>query len=108
MSKSDADIYGTVSKSSDVKKIYSEIRDDVDKAKSRGELTKLYRRAGYMITLTYAPSWHKRFGDKAESLRAVAETEFRKTVRDINDRASKVGTKADYDEAWGKMKEERG
>jgi hypothetical protein len=97
-------IYGHVENKSDIVHIFEEIDEDVDSAKSRDDLTELYRRAGYIITLTYAASWHKKFGHKADNLRVAAENEFRKTARKINHRATEVGTEADYDEAWGKMK----
>lgn len=35
-------------------------------------MTELYRRAGYLITLTYAPSWAEKFGNVALRLRRVA------------------------------------
>jgi hypothetical protein len=70
-------------------------------AKSRPALTELYKRAGYLITLTYARSWEQKFGNDAVALRQVGEDEFRKTAHKINRRAIKLGTEADYDEKWG-------
>jgi len=97
-------VYGHVKGKADIDKIFAEIRDDLRHVNSRAILTELYRRAGYLITLTYAPSWAERFGDKAASLRDEAEADFRKLVKQINARAEKVGEKGDYDENWGKMK----
>ncbi len=97
-------VYGHVESKADIDKIFGEIRDDLRHANSRATLTELYRRAGYLITLTYAPSWAERFGDTAVSLRHEAEADFRKLVKQINARAEKVGEKGDYDENWGKMK----
>jgi len=97
----DKHIYGEVDNKSDLKEVFSEIRDDVEKADSRDELTELYRRAGYLITLTNAPSWEDKFGDKIDDIRDTAEDEFSKTARKINGQAEKVGTEADYDEKWG-------
>jgi len=97
--------YGHVKSKADIDKIFSEIRDDIGQARSREALTELHRRAGYLITLTYARSWEQHLGDKAEGVRHEAEADFRKTARMINSRAEKIGVKADYDEAWGKMKE---
>ena len=94
-------IYGEVNSKSGIQRIFAEIRRDVKEAKSRPALTELYRRAGYLITLTHAPSWQKKFGDDAAKLRAVGEDEFRKTAHKINRRAKAIGTKADYDEKWG-------
>ncbi len=98
--------YGHVDSQADIDRIFGEIRDDIKHAHDRERLTELYRRAGYLITLTYAPAWEKRFGDKAAGLRKEAETGFRKTARLINAKAEDIGEKADYDEAWGKMKDE--
>ena len=61
----------------------------------------LYKRAGYLITLTHAPSWQEKFGRDASKLRAVAQEEFRKTAHKINRRAAQIGTEADFDETWG-------
>jgi hypothetical protein len=97
----DTHIYGEVNSKTSLKQIFTEIRHDIDKAKSRPALTELYKRAGYLITLTYAPSWEERFGKEAAQYRAVAQEEFGTTARKINRRAEELGTEADYDETWG-------
>ncbi len=99
-----APVYGHVDDKADIDKIFSEIRGDIGHARSRKTLTELYRRAGYLITLTYAASWEKHFGDKAAGLRAKAGDDFRATVKEINAHARSIGEKDDYDAAWGKMK----
>jgi hypothetical protein len=93
--------YGEVDNKTDLKDVYSEIRQDVEQAGSRDKLTELYRRAGYLITLTNAPSWKTKFGDQVDDIRQTAEEEFTNTVRKINEQAKKIGTQADYDEKWG-------
>ena len=98
----DRHIYGEVDNKTDLKNVFSEIRQDVESAKSRSELTELYRRAGYLITLTKASSWEKKFGDEIDDIRQTAEEEFAKTARKINSQAKTIGTDADYDEKWGK------
>jgi hypothetical protein len=97
----DTHIYGEVDNKTDLKEVFSEIRKDVEDAKSRSELTELYRRAGYLITLTNASSWEKKFGDDIDDIRETAEEEFAKTARKINSQAEKIGTDADYDDKWG-------
>lgn len=97
----DTHIYGEVDNKTDLKKVFSEIRQDVENSKSRSELTELYRRAGYLITLTNASSWEKKFGAEIDDIREVAEEEFARTARKINSQAEQVGTEADYDEKWG-------
>jgi len=94
-------IYGEVDNRTDLEEVFMAIRRDVDGAKSREGLTELHKRAGYLITLTHAPSWQEKFGAKAASLRKVAEEEFAKTARKINRRAKAIGVAADYDERWG-------
>jgi len=97
----DTHIYGEVDNKTDLKDVFMQIREDVENADSRSELTELYRRAGYLITLTNASSWEKKFGDEIDEIRAVGEKEFSRTARKINRQAEKIGTDADYDETWG-------
>src|SRR5438309_10262572 len=94
-------IYGAVDNRTDLEEVFRAIRKDVEQAKSRAGLTELYRRAGYLITLTHAPSWEEKFGAKAASLRKVGEEEFARTARKINRRAKTIGEDANYDERWG-------
>jgi hypothetical protein len=94
-------VYGEIDNKSDLERVFREIRGDVESARSRETLTELYRRAGYLITLTHAPSWHEKFGEGAEDLRKEAEQEFATTARKINRQAKEIGTDADYDERWG-------
>ena len=98
----DRHIYGEVNSKTGMKRVFTEIRRDVEGARSRPALTELYKRAGYMITLTYAPSWDEKFGRNATTLRRVGEDEFRKTARKINRQAAAIGTPPDYDERWGR------
>jgi len=97
----DTHIYGEVDNKTDLKNVFSEIRQDIENAKSRSDLTELYRRAGYLITLTKASSWKEKFGDDIDDISEVAEEEFATTARKINRRAEEIGTVADYDEKWG-------
>jgi len=96
------DVYGQINNQADMHKVFSEIREDVSNAESRPDLTELYRRAGYLITLTYAPSWAEKFGPEAGQLRQLGEDEFRKTAHRINQRAHEIGTEGDYKETWGR------
>ncbi len=98
----DRHVYGEVNSKTGLKKVFTDIRRDIGSAGSRPTLTELYKRAGYLITLTYAPSWEKKFGRQAGSLRKIGQEEFRKTAKKINSRAKKIGAEADFDEEWGK------
>jgi hypothetical protein len=97
----DRHIYGEVNSKTGFQRIFREIRHDVDRARARPDLTELYRRAGYLITLTHAPSWQQKFGAKAPTLRRAGEEEFARTARKINRQAAAIGTEADFDEKWG-------
>ena len=83
----DRHVYGEVNNKTGMKRVFTGIRRDVTNASSRPALTELYRRAGYMIALTHAPSWDEKFGRGADTLRRVGEDEFRKTAHKINRRA---------------------
>ncbi len=98
----DRHIYGEINSKTGMKNVFVKIRRDVDHAGSRPALTELYKRAGYLITLTHAPSWEEKFGRDAGSLRKLGEEEFSKTAKKINRRAKEINAKADYDEKWGK------
>ena len=56
------DIYGQINDAADMSRVFKSIREEVSAAESRPILTELYRRAGYLITLTYAPSWWRSSG----------------------------------------------
>lgn len=95
-------VYGEVDNEKDMRQIAGEIRSDVAKAASREDLTRLFRRAGYLVTLTYSPAWQEKFGPQVTALRRLADDEFATTARTINQRAMQIGTEADYDESWGR------
>ena len=80
-----------------LKIIFSEIRDDVDKADSRLELTELYNQAGYLITLAN-DFW--KFVNDINDIRSAAKDEFGKIAHKINGRAETIGTQGNYDEIW--------
>src|SRR5262245_165753 len=84
----DRHIYGEVNSKTGLKKVFAAIRRDVEQADSRPALTELYKRAGYLMTLTHAPSWQEKFGKAAAALRKVGADEFHKTARKINRRAA--------------------
>ncbi len=97
----DRHIYGEVNSKTGMKRVFTDIRHDVADARSRPALTELYKRAGYLITLTHSPAWEEKFGRGARGLRKVGAEEFRKTAQKINRRAAQIGTPADFDEKWG-------
>lgn len=92
--------HGKVENMKDLIKIFRAIRDEVDVADSRSSLTELYKRSGDLVTLTQAPVWAKNFGEAADDLRRTGEEEFRQIARQINRKASEIGTAPNYDETW--------
>jgi hypothetical protein len=95
-------MYGQINSETGMRGAFAKIRQDIVAAASWAQITKLYRRAGYLIMLTYAPSWQGTFGrEDATALREIGENEFGKTAKEINHRAAQIGTKANYNEKWG-------
>lgn len=100
----DRHVYGEINNKTNLRDVFLQIRKDVEQADARDALTELHRRAGYLITLSYAPAWQEKFGDDINEIREVAEEEFVRTAKKINSRAEEIGTDADYAEEWGEMK----
>jgi hypothetical protein len=84
----------------DLSKIFRAIRDEVDVAESRSDLTELYKRAGHFVMLTHDPTWRKQLGDDADDLRRTGDDEFRQTARQINQRASEIGAEPNFADTW--------
>jgi len=84
----------------DLHHVFREIREDVEKAGSREELTELYKRVGYMITMTHATPVEEKHDRELQRRRGITEREFARTVRAINRQAKKLGIEADYNENW--------
>ena len=95
----DTHLHGKVNKI-DLRRIFRSIREDVEKATSRKDLTELYKRTGYMITLTHATPIDEKFDRTIKIERGIAEREFARTARKINQRAKKIGIEANYSETW--------
>lgn len=87
----------------DLRHTFQEIRESVEKATSREELTELYKKTAYMITMTHASPVVETSDQEMRSRREVTEKEFARTVRSINEQAKKIGVEADYNEDWEKL-----
>jgi hypothetical protein len=79
---------------------FAEIRAEVERAASRPELTELYNRAGYLIAIAYDSFWERKFSDDIVDIRYMADEEFGRTARKINNRAERLGLEGNYDEVW--------
>jgi hypothetical protein len=92
--------YSEIDDKADLRRIFREIREDVEKATTRENLTELYKRTGYMITMTHATPLEEKHDREMKRRREITEAEFASTVRAINNRAKNIGTEADYNENW--------
>jgi hypothetical protein len=83
----------------DVRRTFKEIREALEKAASREDLTELYKQTVYMILMTHSTPLDEKDQDMKKR-RQTTEEEFARTVRLINQQAKKLGVAADYDEDW--------
>jgi hypothetical protein len=83
----------------DVRRTFKEIREALEKATSREDLTELYKQTVYMILMTHSTPMDEKDQDMKRR-RQTTEEEFARTVRLINQQAKKIGVKADYNEDW--------
>ena len=93
-------IYGEVNSIRDIRELNRTIRQEMDRVKTREQLTELKKRSDYLCTLTFSPAWKTKFGEKVNRLREVAMEENRKTVQQANEMARRHGWPANYD-PWG-------
>ena len=94
-------IYGEVNSFKDIRELNRTIRQEMDRVKTREQLTELKKRSDYLCTLTFSSAWKTKFGEKVSRLREVAMEENRKAVQHANEVARRHGWPADYD-PWGK------
>ena len=87
----------------DLKHVFNEIREDVEKATSREDLNELYKRAAYMILMTHASPLEDKSDREMGRRREITERDFAQTVRMINGQAKKIGTAADYNDKWDEL-----
>ena len=99
---SEWDVYKDVKSEAGFREIFRRIRHEVERADSRPALTELYKRAAYLIKLTYSPGWKQSLGQQVSQLRSLGKEEFGITAQSINRRAAEIGFRSDYDETWGR------
>ena len=87
----------------DLKHVFNEIREEVEKATSRPELDKLYKRTAYMILMTHATPIEDKTNREMRRRREITERDFARTVHMINRQAKKIGTEADYNDKWDEL-----
>jgi hypothetical protein len=87
----------------DVERTFQEIREAVEKAQSKEDLTELYKQTVYMILMTHSSPIDEKHDKDMRRRREVTEIEFSSTVRLINSQAKKIGVESDYNENWEKI-----
>jgi hypothetical protein len=83
----------------DVRHTFKDIRDVLEKATSKEDLTELYKQTVYMILMTHSSPVNEK-DREMKRRREATEREFARTVRAINRQAKKIGVEADYSEDW--------
>jgi hypothetical protein len=84
----------------DMRGTFNEIRETIDKAQTKEDLTELYKRSVYMILMTHSSPLDDKLDQDLKRKREVAEKEFVRTVHMINQRAKEINVEADYSEHW--------
>ena len=83
----------------DVRHTFKDIRNVLEKAETKEDLTELYKQTVYMILMTHSSPLNEK-DKEMKRRREAAEREFARTARAINRRAKKIGVEADYSEDW--------
>ncbi|HEU4745896.1 MAG TPA: hypothetical protein VFS61_11710 [Anaerolineales bacterium] len=86
----------------DVRHTFKDIRDVLEKAATKEDLTELYKQTVYMILMTHSSPVNEK-DREMKRRRESTEREFARTVRLINRQAKKIGVEADYSEDWEKI-----
>jgi len=87
----------------DVRHTFKDIREAVQKAQSKEDLTELYKQTVYMILMTHSSPIDEKIDKDLRRRRGTTEREFARTVRMINKQAKKIGIEADYSENWERL-----
>jgi hypothetical protein len=87
----------------DVRRTFKEIREAVEKAQTKEDLTELYKQTVYMILMTHSSPIDEKHDRDMRRRRQVTEREFASTVHLINKQAKKIGVEADYNENWEEL-----
>jgi hypothetical protein len=87
----------------DVRATFKQIREAVETAQSREDLTELYKQSVYMILMTHASPLDEKVDREMKRRRETTEREFARAVRLINQRAKKIGIEADYSDDWERI-----
>ena len=85
-----------------MRQTFKEIREAVEKAQSREDLTELYKQTVYMILMTHSTPLDEK-DREMKRRRESAEREFTRTVRVINRWAKTIGVEPDYNQDWERL-----
>lgn len=84
----------------DLRGTFKEIRNDIEKAQTKEDLTELYKRSVYMILMTHSSPIDVNSDHEMKRKRETAESEFVRVVRLINQQAKEIDVEANYNEDW--------
>lgn len=84
----------------DLRGTFKEIRETIEKAQSKEDLTELYKRSVYMILMTHSSPVDDQLDLELKRKRETTEREFARAVRMINRQAKKLGIEPDYNDDW--------
>jgi hypothetical protein len=85
-----------------VRRTFKEIREALEKAATKEDLTELYKQAVYMVLMTHSSPLNEN-DTEMKSRQETTEREFAGTVSLINQKAKKIGVEPDYNEDWEKI-----
>jgi hypothetical protein len=86
---------GFVRTRADLRRLFEEIRDEIELTSSEQHLHGLYRQAKYLLTLPSSFIWKLRLGDEARNLKEMAELEFGATLERLRERTRILGLAID-------------
>jgi hypothetical protein len=76
---------------SDMRIVFDYIRTEVKHSESTVALTNFYKLAAFLAALAGAPCWRMQCGGENPDFTMLMWDEFRKTAKEINERAETVG-----------------
>jgi|SRR5690349_1997946 len=85
-----------------VRRTFKEIREALEKAATKEDLTELYKQAVYMVLMTHSSPLNEN-DTEMKSRQETTESEFARTVSLINQKAKQIGVEPDYNEDWEKI-----
>lgn len=92
-------IYGHISGPTSITKINRQIRNDIEQAGDRSEITELVARSRYLWAIVQGPNLETKLKNKGKygDTKQRVKDEYNKTAKKANRRAKELGFEANYD-----------